>query len=101
MRRLVRRPSSRMASRFGPISVPSRRVSVNCTRTTPQLSTVAASSNASTAVTSFQPATATLPSRASIATATARGQRATAACTASGREMTAVPKITRSAPRSR
>ena len=101
MRRLVRLPSSRIASRFGPISVPSRRTSVNCTRTTPQLSTVAASSSASSAVSSFQPSTATLPSRASIATATACGQRETAACTASGRETAAVPKITRSAPTAR
>ena len=57
------------------MSVPSRRTSVNCTRTTPQLSTVAARSSASTSVVSFQPDTATRPSRASIATATASGQR--------------------------
>jgi hypothetical protein len=101
MRRPVRRAISPIASTFGPTSVPSRRTSVNCTRTTPQLSTVAASSSASTAVSSFQPCTATLPSRASIATATAVGQRDTAACTASGRDTAAVPKITRSAPRSR
>ena len=83
------------------MSVPSRRTSVNCTRTTPQLSTVAARSSASTSVVSFQPDTATRPSRASIATATASGQRETAACTTSGRDTAAVPKMTRSAPRSR
>ena len=41
MRRPVRRPSASIASTFGPTSVPSRRTSVNCTRTTPQPSTVA------------------------------------------------------------
>jgi len=47
----------------------------------------------------FVPAVAaTRPSRASIATATASGKRASAACTTSGRDTAAVPKMTRSSP---
>ena len=90
-----------MPARLGPTSVPSRITSVYWTRQHAPAFTRAASSTASTRVISFQPATATLPLRASSATATASGHRRAASCTTPGSATAAVPKITRSAPRSR
>ena len=89
-----------MAGRLGPTAPPpSRTASVYWMRFTAQALTCEARSTASTAVISFQPATFTLPSRASKATATASGHMRTASCTTPGAATAAVPKITRSAPR--
>ena len=101
MRRPVARGRAPRSPRgSGRCSVPSRRTSVYCTRDArPSPRPWPPARAASTSVISFQPATATWPSRASIATATASGHRATAACTTSGRDTAAVPKMTRSAPR--
>ena len=101
MGRPALRARASMPATFGPMRVPSRMTSVYWRRATPQPFTRRARSTASTRVISFQPATATLPLRASRATATAPGQRRAASWTTPGSATAAVPNTTRSAPRAR